>query len=174
MHIKTVSGDFDHALEAVGTGVLRADGFDDDETGRFVLEFFGDVLADAGPRVAARALLVGLGDIDLDALPWQMRGQRSATCRAPAGVAAHGRLARIHFHRLGDRATLVGELLERQLQLPRVDALGFLPKEALAENVELVRQRGDFALGFRELLLERGDEGTRLGRSSMASSSARG
>ena len=148
---------------AVRTGIFRADRFDDDETGGFVLELFGNVLADAAPRVTTRALLVGLGDIDLDAPPRQMRGQRPAACRPAPHMPTHRRLARIHFDGLGDGASLVGELLQRELELSWVNMLRFLPKEPLAQDIELVPQCGDFTLRLRQLLLQRGDEGARGG-----------
>ena len=43
-------------------------------------------------------------------------------------------------------ARFVGELLERELQLPRIDALGLLAKQALAQHVELMAQRRVLAL----------------------------
>ena len=78
-------------------------------------------------------------------------------------MAAHWRLAGVHFHRLGDGPSLVLQLLQRELELPRVDAFGFLAKQPLTQDVELVPQRGDLALRFRQLLLKRGDEGARGG-----------
>ncbi len=102
--------------------------------------------------------------------PRRYRSQRAgaADARATAGarrpptrVPAHGRVARVHFDRLGDGARLVGELLERELQLPRIDALRLLAKQALAQHVELMPQRRVLALDLGELLLERGDEGAR-------------
>src|SRR5262249_6199921 len=86
-------------------------------------------------------------------------GQRAAPRRPSTRVPADWRLARIHFHRFGDGPAFVGELLQRELQLPRIDAFGFPAKEALTEDVELVPERGDLTLRRRELLLQRGDEG---------------
>jgi hypothetical protein len=60
--------------------------------------------------------------------------------------------------RFGDRAGLVGELLEGELQLPRIDALGLLAEEPLTEDVELMLQRGVLALDGRELRLQAGNE----------------
>jgi hypothetical protein len=57
-------------------------------------------------------------------------------------VPAHRGLARIHLHGLGDRAPLVGELLERELQLPGIDALRFLAEQPLAQDVELLPEGG--------------------------------
>jgi hypothetical protein len=59
-------------------------------------------------------------------------------------------------------ARLVGQLLKRELQLPRTDALRFLAEETLAEHIELMPQRYHFLLRRRELLLEGRDE--RAGR----------
>ena len=61
-------------------------------------------------------------------------------------MTADGGLARIHLHRLADRSGLVGELLARELQLPRIHAFGFLAKQPLTQDVELMPQRGDLAL----------------------------
>ena len=92
-----------------------------------------------------------------------MRGQRPPA-RGPApAMLAHGRLARVHLDRLGDRAGLVGELLEGELQLPRIDAFGFLAEQPLTEHVELMAQRRVLALRLRELVLQRGDQGPRRG-----------
>jgi hypothetical protein len=77
--------------------------------------------------------------------------------------APHRRFARVHLDRLGDRAGLIRELLERELKLPRVNAFGLLAEEPLTEHIELMAQRRDFALRPRELLLEDGDEGARGG-----------
>jgi hypothetical protein len=49
---------------------------------------------------------------------------------------------------------LVGELLQCELQLPRIDASRFLTKQPLTQDVELMSQRGDLALRFRQLLLQ--------------------
>ena len=53
-------GGFDDPLVTAGTRIFRADRFDDDETRGFVVEFFGNVFADARPRLAARALLLSV------------------------------------------------------------------------------------------------------------------
>jgi hypothetical protein len=137
---------FDDTLMAVRTGVFRADGFDDDETGRLVFELFGDVLPDARPRVTARALLVGVSDVDLDTTARQVRRQWPPSGGPAPCMTADGGLARIHLHRFADRSGLVGELLERELQLPRIHAFGFLAKQPLTQDVELMPQRGDLAL----------------------------
>jgi hypothetical protein len=42
-------------------------------------------------------------------------------------MAADRGLPRVHLDRLGDRARLVGELLERELELPRITRSDFLP-----------------------------------------------
>lgn len=55
-------------------------------------------------------------------------------------MAADRGFPRIHLDRLGDRARLVRELLERELKLPRIHALGLLPEEPLTEHVELLAQ----------------------------------
>src|SRR5207245_1593634 len=128
-------------------------------TRRFVLELFGDVLPNARPGVATRAVFVGVGDVDLDAAPGQVRRQRPPSRRSAARMTADRRLARIHFHRFGDQSGLVGELLQRELELPRIDTVGFFSKEALTEDVELMPQRGDLALRGGQLLLKRGNEG---------------
>ena len=106
--------------------------------------------------MAARALLVGVCDVDLDATARQMRRQRAAPRRLATQMPAHRCVARVHFNGLGHRARFIGELLERQLQLPSILALGLFTKQALAQDVELMPQRGDFALRFRELVLNRG------------------
>lgn len=58
----------------------------------------------------------------------------------------NGRLARVHLDGLGDGARLVRQLLERGLELPRIDTFRRLAEEALAEHVELMAQRQDFLL----------------------------
>lgn len=72
------------------------------------------------------------------------RGSDAGTGRrprgAPARVVTYRRFARVHLHRLGDGPRLLGELLERQLQLPRVDALRLLPEEPLTQDIELAAQ----------------------------------
>ena len=157
-------GRFHDALVTVRTRVFWADGFDDDKTVRFVFELFGDVLPDARPRVAARTLLVGISDVDLDTTARQVRRQWPPSGGPAPRMAADRGLARVHLHRFGYRAALVGELLERELQLPRIHTFGFLAKQPLTQNVELMPQRGDLALRFRQLLVKRGDEGARGGQ----------
>src|SRR5262249_19857504 len=152
-------GGFDDALVAVRAGVFRADRFDDHETRRFVFQLLGHVLADARPGVATRTLFLRIRHVDFDAASGQVGGQRAAPRRPSTRVPADWRLARTHFHRFGDGPAFVGELLQRELQLPRIDAFGFPAKEALTEDVELVPEGGDLTLGRRELLLQRGDEG---------------
>jgi hypothetical protein len=78
-------------------------------------------------------------------------------------VAAHRRLARVHFHGLADRASLVGELLQRERELSGIDALGLLAEQPLAQDVELVPQGGDLTLRGGQLLVQRRDEGARGG-----------
>ena len=147
---------FDHALVTVRACVLGAHRLDHDETGGLVLELLGDRFADPGLRVAARALLVGVGHVDLDASARQVRGQWSPPRRASPLMPAHRRVPRVHLDRLGDRARLVGELLKRQLQLPRIHAFGFLAEQPLTEHVELMAERGVLALRLRQLVLQRG------------------
>ncbi len=76
-------------------------------------------------------------------------------------MAAHRRLARVHFHRLGDGPGLVRQLLKGQLQLSGVNAFRLLAEQPLTEHVELMPQRGDFTLRIRELILQGRDEGAR-------------
>ena len=137
---------FHDALMAMRAGILGADRFDDHEARGLVLELRRDRFADARSCVAARARLVRLRHVDLDAAAWQMGRQRTPPRRSAAGMAADGRFPRIHLDRLGDRARLVGELLERELQLPRIHALGLLAKQPLTEHVELMPQRRVLAL----------------------------
>src|SRR5712691_10558935 len=96
---------------------------------RLILELFGDRFADARLRVAARTEFLRIWHVDLDALTRQMRRQWSGGPWGSPLMPRHRRLARIHLDRLRDRPRLVGQLLQRQLQLPRVDALGFLPAQ---------------------------------------------
>jgi hypothetical protein len=42
--------------------------------------------------------------------------------RPPSRVTADGRLARVHLDRLGGRARFVGELIQRDAELRRIDA----------------------------------------------------
>ena len=80
-------------------------------------------------------------------------GGRSPSARARAPACRP-----VHLNRLGHGAGFVGELLERELQLSAVDALGFLAKEALAQHIELMAERRVLALAFGELILKSGDE----------------
>ncbi len=98
------------------------------------------------------------GHVYLDAPPREVGRQRAAPGRSAARVPAHWRLARVHLDRLGDRTGLVRELLQGKLQLPRIDALGFLAEHPLAEHVELVPQRGVFTLEGGDLVLQGGDQ----------------
>jgi hypothetical protein len=113
---------FDDAVVAVRAGILCARGLDHDEAGRLVLELLCHGFADARLGVTTAAPFVGLRDVDLDASPWQMRGQWTPSRGAAPLMLPHGRVARVHFDRLGDRAGFVRELLKGQLELPRVDA----------------------------------------------------
>jgi hypothetical protein len=115
------------------TRIFRADRFDDDETRGFVFEFFGNVFADARPRLAARALLLRVGNVDLD----------PPAAAAPAAADAQW----------GSAALFQGEL-----ELPRIDAFGLLPEQPLTQDVEFMAQRGNLALRPRQLVLQRGDE----------------
>ena len=76
-------------------------------------------------------------------------------------MPADGRLARVHLHGLGDRARLIGQLREGELELSRIDPLGLLTKEPLTEHIELMPERHDLLVRRRELLLEGRDEGAR-------------
>ena len=78
-------------------------------------------------------------------------------------MAADRRLARVHLDRLGHGTRFVGELLEGELQLPRVDAFGFLPEQPLAEDVQLMAERRVLALGRGELVVQRGNQRARGG-----------
>jgi len=73
-------------------------------------------------------------------------------------MLTHRRVSRVHLDRLGDRPRLVGELLQGELQLARVDTLGFLAEQPLAQHVELMAEGGILTLGLRELVAQRGDE----------------
>ena len=59
---------FDHALVTVRARIFGADGLDDDEARRLILELFSHRFPDARFLVAAGALLVGIGHVDLDAV----------------------------------------------------------------------------------------------------------
>ena len=76
-------------------------------------------------------------------------------------MALHRRLARVHLERLSDGTGLIGQLLERELQLPRIDAVRSAPEQALTEHVQLMPQRRVLALGLGELILQGGDQGAR-------------
>ena len=119
---------FDHALMTVRARVLGTRRLDDHKAGRLVLEFRRDRFADPRARVPTGAGLVGVGHVDLHPAAREMRRERPAPRRPPARMAPHRRLPRIHLEGLGDGAWLVGERLERQLQLVRIDALGLLPE----------------------------------------------
>jgi hypothetical protein len=98
--------------------------------------------------VATRTLLVAVGHVDLDALARQIRRQWTTARRPSARMSTHGHITGIHLDRLGHGPRLVGELLERELQLPGIHALGLFAKQPLTEHIELMPQRGDLALGF--------------------------
>lgn len=66
-------GRLDDPHVTVRAGVFEPRGFDDAQARRDILEFLGDRLADARLQVAARATLVGLGNVDLDAVARQRR-----------------------------------------------------------------------------------------------------
>jgi len=155
---------FDDPRVTARTRIFRADRFDDDETRGFVFEFFGTVFADARPRLAARALLLRVGQVDLDPPPRQMRGQRPPPRGAAPRVASHRRLPRIHFHGFSDRSPFIAELFQGELELPRIDAFGLLPEQPLTQDVEFMAQRGNLALRLRQLVLQRGNEGTGGGK----------
>jgi hypothetical protein len=154
---------FRHAVMAARARVLQAGGFDHPQTGRHVLEFLGDGLADARLDVATRTDLVGVGHVDLDALAGQVCGQRMPAGRASSAAWPAGSLARVHFDRLGDRAGLVGQLRKREAQLIGTDPFGLLPEEALTQHVQLMTQRRVFSLRPGQLVAQRGDERLRGG-----------
>jgi len=152
-------GRLDDPHVTVRAGVFEPRGFDDAQARRDILEFLGDRLADARLQVAARATLVGLGNVDLDAVARQRRRQRVATARASVAPARSPRpLPGTHFHGVGDGAGLVGQLRKRQPQLIRPDPFRFLAEQSLAEDVELMAQRCIFALRARQLLTQRRDQ----------------
>ena len=149
---------FDDAFMALRTGIFRADRFDHHEAGRFVLEFLRDVLPDACPHLAARAPFVPRRQYRF---PPVVAAGAPATAAGPSGADACGRApaSRPNPFRPARRLLpLVGELLQREFQLSGIDALRFLAEQPLAQDIELVAQRGDFALRLGELILERGDE----------------
>lgn len=148
---------------ALRARVFRARGLDHHKIGRLVLEFLGDRFADARLRVAAGAVFLGLCHVDLHASARQVPRQRAPSRRPTPRVPAHGCLARVHLDRLTDRAGFVRELLERELELPRIDALGRLAKQSLTQHVELLPQGRVLALDCGELFLQGGDEGARRG-----------
>lgn len=88
---------FDDAGVTVRAGVFGACRFDDDEAGRLVFQFLRDGVADPRFRVSAAADLVGVRDVDLDAVPREMRGEWPPPRRPPPLVPAHRRLPRIHL-----------------------------------------------------------------------------
>ena len=64
---------------AVPAGVALLDGAEDEELGRFQVELLGRLLADARPRpTAARAELLGLGQVVDDLATFEVFGQRRA------------------------------------------------------------------------------------------------
>jgi hypothetical protein len=127
-------------------------------------QFLGDRLADACLRVAARTDLVGVGHIDLDALARQVGGQGTPTGRAASAARPAGPLARIHLDRVGHGGGLVGQLGKGEPQLIGADALGLLPEQPLAEDVELMPECRVLPLRARELVAQRGDERLRGGQ----------
>jgi hypothetical protein len=147
----------DDALVAVRAGILGAHRFDDEETRRLVLELLRDRFADARFRVPAPTLLLALGHVALDPAVRQVGRQGTPLCGPAAGMAVDRGFPRIHPDRLGDRARLVRELLERELELPRIHGLGPLAEHRLTEHVgaddqsdgvatlELPRRPGDSA-----------------------------
>ena len=157
------TGRDDHARVAAGTGVFRADRFDDHEARRVVLELFRDGFAHPGFGLATAALFVRVRDIDLDSSPRQVRGQRTSPRRPPSRMAADRRLAGVHLDRLRDGPRFVRELVQREPELARVDALRSFPKQSLTEHVELLTQRRVLALDGGELLLQGRDDRSRGG-----------
>lgn len=139
------------------TGILGPRGHDHGERRWLVLQLLRHGLPEARLDRAAGAVLVGLGDVELDPPARQMVGQRPPAGGPPALMPAHRRLARVHLDRLGDGAGLIRELLEREVELARVDALGFLAVQPLTEDVEFAPQRRILTLHERELGSQRGD-----------------
>src|SRR4029453_1694857 len=70
-------------------------------------------------------------------------------------------LAGVHLGRLVARRERLREFGKRQAELVRADTLGFLAEEFLAEQIELLAERGVLALRSRQLGLQRRDEGPR-------------
>lgn len=157
-------GRFDDPGVTVRTCVFEPRRFDHAQTRRDIFEFLGNRLADARLQVAARALLVRVGNVDLDAVAWQRCGQRLAARRACLATAWSARsLAGIHFDRLGDGSGLIRQLRKRQSQLIRTHPFRLFAKEALTEDVKLMAQRGILALRARQLVAQRRDERLRRG-----------
>jgi hypothetical protein len=151
-------GRFDHPRVAMGARILRADRFDHHEAGWLVLELFRYGLPDARLRLFTRTAFLCLRHVDLDPSARQVRWQRVPPRGASPFMGVHRRVARVHLDRLGHRARFVGELLERELELARVDAFGFLPKHPLTKHVELMPQRRVFPLDLRQLVVQRGNQ----------------
>ena len=71
---------------AVPARVALLDGAEDEEVGRFQIELLGRLLADARPRpTAARAQLLGLGQVVDDLAAFEVFGQRRAAVRIASG-----------------------------------------------------------------------------------------
>src|SRR5713226_6854540 len=121
----------DDTLVTARAGVFESRGFDHAETGRHILELFRGRVADASLDLAARADLLGVGDVNLDALARKLRRQPSAACGARAPARPAGSLARIHFDGLGHRAWFIRELRKREPQLIGADPFRLLAEEPL-------------------------------------------
>ena len=137
----------DDAVVTVRTGILRPHRFDHADPRRHVVEFLGDGFADPGLDRAAGAPTLSASGTSIST---RWRGSCGGSGRRPVGRAGRrcclpGPLARVHLGRFVARLQLLGQLREGQTELVGADALGFLPEEFLAEDVELLAERGVLA-----------------------------